>query len=224
MGRGRGRFTAGILLIALGILILLRNLDLWWFSWHELRTWGLTAFGVILFVVGYIHHSRGKVFAGSLLFLYGSLGILREFHIIHPFLTEIWPLYLVIFGISFTALYPIGPRDLASMVVGLFFIATGVLLFMVENRFFPALTPISVRETWPFFIILLGSILLLVSFLRRPDPRLEADNASTDSASSAEPSEPVSFRGLFQFGEIGSVVAGTVAGDERHTAHRPTRR
>ena len=191
MSGGRGRFTAGILLIALGILMLLRNLDVWWFNWHELQTWGLTAFGALLLVVGYIHQSRGKVFAGSLLLLYGSLGILREFYIIHPYLTEIWPLYLGIFGVSFTALYPIGPRDLASMVVGLFFIATGVLLFMAENRFFPALTPISMRETWPFFIIFLGSILLLVGFLRRPGPRLDSDNTSAESASSAGPSEPV---------------------------------
>ena len=180
----------GLLLVAGGTAVLLRNLGFWRMSWHDAGTWGLTAVGALILFVAYSQRSRGKVFLGSLIFLYGIVRFLVDLRIIHPFLTEVWPLYLVIFGGAFAALYPIGPRDVATLIVGLLFVSTGLFLFATENRYFPGLSDILVSQLWPVILILFGAVLLLLSFLRRPDARLGSGGRSAASVESDKPAQP----------------------------------
>ena len=150
----------GMILIFIGAFWLLKEMGFGYVLRGELGMWVLAIFGILILFTGYRQNRRGLVFWGAFLTLLGSINILQEFRIIHPYLIEVWPLYLGSIGVAFFATIPLKPIDYSSAIPGTIFVAVGGYLFMTVNEYFPYGLLYGDRTIPALFLILIGGLLL----------------------------------------------------------------
>ena len=159
--RRHGSKVFGMIMVFIGLIWLLREMGFGYMFRGELGMWVLVIFGVFLLISGYIQNRRGLVFWGTFLSLLGGINLLQDFRIIHPYLTEIWPLYLGSIGVAFFATILLKPVDYTSAIPGTIFIAAGGYLFLGINDYIPYDLIYGDRTIPALFLILLGGFLLL---------------------------------------------------------------
>lgn len=138
--------TLGILLVILGTLFLLSNLNVI----HVRNWWPLVLVGIGgAFFIGWIVDRRqvGLLLPGSILLIIGL-----QFWFIHAS----WPIYVLAPGIGFWLMYIFGERD-TGVLVPAFILTVIALVFWFRDSF--------LAEWWPVLFIIMGIILVV---WRRP--------------------------------------------------------
>lgn len=158
--RRRGSKVFGIFLILIGVMWLVRDMGFGNDLRGELGMWAMVVFGTFMLLSGFRQNRRGLVFWGSFLTLLGTINILQEYRIIHPYLTEVWPMYLGSIGVAFFATIPLKPIDYSSAVPGLIFIFAGGYLFLDINNYISYDILYGDRTIPALFLILMGIFLL----------------------------------------------------------------
>lgn len=180
--RRQGSKVFGTILIFIGVFWLVKEMGFGSMIRGELGMWAMAIFGALMLLNGYRQNRRGLVFWGTFLTLLGSINIFQEFRIIHPYLTEVWPLYLGSIGVAFFATIPLKPIDYTSAIPGLIFIAAGGYLFLEINDYIASGILYGDRTVPALFLILMG-ILLLWKNSRKNREENAADNGEKEVSS-----------------------------------------
>jgi len=173
--RKRRSKVFGMIMVFIGSFWLLRELGFGYMFRGEMGMWVLAIIGVLLLISGYVQNRRGLVFWGALLSMLGGINLLQDFRIIHPYLTEVWPLYLGSIGVAFFATILLKPVDYTSAIPGIIFIAAGGYLFIGINDYIPYDLLYGDRTIPALFLILIGGLLLW----RKPRKKIEKNVSDT---------------------------------------------
>ena len=161
----------GIILIVIGALLLLNQTSVISVSWYELYPVLFIIIGGALIISGIYHKKHGAVFWGTNLFLLGVFFFLRNYDIIpYLFMDELWPVFLIIFGISFLALFIVNPADWGVLVPAGFLLFFG-LIFLARNLHMESLKD-WLFDYWPMILIVVGAYIIWDSF-RKTKPSEE---------------------------------------------------
>ena len=150
----------GLLLVIIGSIWMMKELGYGYLLDDGAGMWVLLIFGAVILINGYNRNRRAAVFWGTMMLLIGAVNLMQEFRIIHPYLTDVWPLYLVIIGASFYATVPVTPNDYASMIPGTIFALSGTFLFLEINGYLPYGFYYSGNKLLAILLILIGALLL----------------------------------------------------------------
>lgn len=164
----------GVLLIALGTVLLLDRLEVISFGWGKIFWMFLGVWGAVLAVQGVSMKRRGRIFWGSLFFFLGMFFSLEAWELV--WLTDelgFGGISLAL-GLAFLTLYVFEPHNLGALVPALLFGSFGLTMILVEygylswwevRRF--------LRVYWPVALILWG-----VAILMRKRPAVHSKSES----------------------------------------------
>ncbi|MBI3194529.1 MAG: hypothetical protein HYZ34_08710 [Ignavibacteriae bacterium] len=122
----------GIALIVFGALLLLIKTDILDIDFSQVIWAGVMVLGLGIVVQGFSRDKRGKVFWGTVLFLYSLYFFLHEFEFIEYYHHIFLPSSLIIFGIAFFMLFISNVREWALIIPSVFFIGIGGAFLLSE--------------------------------------------------------------------------------------------
>ena len=159
----------GVLLILLGSALLLEKIHVLHFGFVRVLWVGVMVYGAVHVANGFSTNVRGKIFWGTLLFLYGLYVLLRTFDFIefrsHPF----WPATFIIVGAGFLMIYLNNIREWFSLILALGLMGLGSAVMMGRLEYFDVHDLLYLmRRYWPVVLILMGFLIL---FKKRGSPR-----------------------------------------------------
>lgn len=156
----------GILLIALGAMLLLDRLDIIYFGWGKIF-WIFTGiWGAVLSVQGFSLKRRGRIFWGSLLFFVSLFFVLEQWGMFW-WSDELWVGGMSLaFGMAFVMLFLFEPRNFGVLVPALLFGGFGAAMILVDYEYLNWWDVRHyLRDYWPLLFVLWG-IAIIVK--RRP--------------------------------------------------------
>ncbi|MDZ7261295.1 MAG: DUF5668 domain-containing protein [candidate division KSB1 bacterium] len=160
----------GVLLIVVGLLLLLSRLDLLQFNWGHLYPLLLMALGLLCFLTIRRRKDAGAVFPGTIFFLLGLFFFLRNYDLIYYlYPDEIWPIFLIIFGLAFIALYLFKPQDWGVLIPGSLLLFFGIVFFLRELDLIYWRTQEYIERFWPLILIVIGTGIVLSSLTRKTE-------------------------------------------------------
>jgi len=152
-----GNRKAGWILIVIGLFFLLHYLLGWDFYWSAV----LILVGGALFVSAILSKTHRGVFPGTLLLLLGLFFLLRETKVLDDTLDDLWPLILIILGISFVMVFLFRPREWGHLIPGGILLVIGLLFFLRNYRYLSRYTLERIFHWWPLILVIIGAWLLL---------------------------------------------------------------
>ncbi len=150
----------GLLLILSGIGWILHEMGLGYYIRGSIGAWILFAFGMILMLNGFTQNIKRRIIWGTFLMLAGAFNLLQDFRYIHPYLIDIWPLYIGALGVGFMATTFTKPYDFTALIPGGIFLFSGAYIFMEVNELCQYDIMYNSNRILAVFLILIGSLLL----------------------------------------------------------------
>jgi hypothetical protein len=147
---------AGWILIAIGLFFLLQYILEWEFYWAAV----LMVLGAVVFVHAAVTRNHRGVFPGTLLLLLGLFFLLMEVGVLEDSMEDLWPLILIILGVSFVMAFLFQPREWGHLIPGGILIVIGLLFFLWNYRFISWRTMDNIFHWWPVILVILGVWLL----------------------------------------------------------------
>lgn len=168
---------AGIILIAIGLVVLGDNLGLFYLSWDTFWPWFMIIGGV-LFLLGWMNDREkyGMLMPASVLLVYGFLFLYSSYDGWWR-MDELWPFFLIGPGIGFLMMYFLGKKENGLLVPATILLGLGSV-FLIGSG-----TP---RFFWPILLIILGALLLFKS-RRREEDIPEAEEIAEEIKEEPEP-------------------------------------
>jgi hypothetical protein len=161
-----GAFVLGILLFVLGVLMLLSRAGVLSLNFGKII--GLVALfiGAIEAVSGFSILNRNKLVWGSTLFLSGLLLLLVSYDFVPGSWDQIWPVALIIPGLSFLMLFFSNVKESRLLVIAALLVAVGCVGMLVVNGNLTFSDRIfgSLRFFVPVAVVLAGFYLLWRNF------------------------------------------------------------
>jgi len=159
----------GIILIAIGTLLLLNRLDIYYFRWATLYPIILMFLGAIFMSRAFGGRDKGAIFPGTILFLVGLFFFLRNnYWLPFYYFRDSWPVFVLIIGIAFVALYAVKPYDWGVLIPGGLFLLLGSAFLLDRLHYLPWGVREILGQLWPVALIILG-IAILVGSLKRSE-------------------------------------------------------
>lgn len=155
----------GVSLIVIGLGLILRRLGVIGFGFHEIF-WPLVMFFSLFMVArGFSRGKKGKIFWGTVLFMYGLFFFLRSLEFVEVRGHMIVPATFLIAGIAFLMIYVNDFRDWVYLVPTVLLGGAGVIVLLAETGDLSAWEVYDTIHTyWPVGLILVG---IAVIFRRR---------------------------------------------------------
>ncbi len=147
----------GLALIVIGAAILLRKLNILDVHFSQIL-WPLVMLsGFISVTRGFTSGRRGKIFFGTILFLFGLFFFLHTIDSIDLPWYLFFPASCMIIGMGFLMTYLQKMRDWYFLVLSLFFTGIGVMAFMTEYGYLYGADVLdTIHVYWPVVLILVG--------------------------------------------------------------------
>jgi hypothetical protein len=160
--------TLGIILIAVGLLLLADQIGIMRMSFWNFAMGFMVLFGATLVIRSFSRGDRNKVFWGTALFLLGLYFIFDSLDLITDRYTVIVPALFLILGFSFLMMYVYNLRDWHLLIPTIFFTGIGVLIFADSSGFFDLYRLENyLLNFWPLLLILFGVGLIAKSRRRK---------------------------------------------------------
>lgn len=171
MSEKRKSAIPGVILIILGVVFLLRQLEILYVGWRQLAPIILLALGILFLVSAFTKKDKGAVFPGSVLLVLGFFFLFRNFRLLsfdYYFYNggEYWPIFLVAFGLGFLALFVVKPHDWGVLIPGGILLFFGVI-FMLERLGYFYWQDFA--DFWPVILIVIGLGLIIGSLKRKTE-------------------------------------------------------
>jgi len=167
----RNSKIAGIVLIAIGLLIVIHNWGIHIFSWSFVRSIGFLVIGLLLLVKGFEKTPRRNLYIGTWFSVIGAYFLLGELHfyLLSPALSL--TMFTLTFGFAFYILFFFKNKDWGYLLYGNLLLLIGILFLLEYLRILP---PFYFEEAvdlyWPLILIVVGFIVVFRGFLNRnPD-------------------------------------------------------
>lgn len=162
-------FIPGVVLIVVGLVFLLNELDVIYFRWGHLYPILMLAGSALFFSSMLTKKEKGAVFPATVLLVLGLFFFLRNFDVLSfdyyfYHVEDFWPIFLVSFGLGFIALFFVRSEDWGVLIPG------GILLFLGVG-FFLRTTGIfywrDFSDYWPVILIVIGASIVLGSLKKK---------------------------------------------------------
>ncbi len=152
----------GVVLILVGAVLLLRQMDVITISWNFLIWSGLLLYGAALVIRSLWYNERKKIFWGTMCFLTGVLFLTKEFGFTHTSFSILSPAFLLILGLSFFMLFVFNPKDWHILIPSFIFLGLGITLMMTSLGFW-YIEEVGkiISSYWPILLIIIGGTMLL---------------------------------------------------------------
>lgn len=152
----------GILLIALGVVLLLDRLDLLFIHWKSVAWVVGACLGLFFVVDGFVRKGGGRIYWGSVLFFFCLYWVLAGWDVVFHHNFYVTPVILLSFGLSFLVLFASRPREIGLLLPGILLAGTGALMILwwweyiewYEVRY-------ALRTYWPVILVIWGVTLLM---------------------------------------------------------------
>ncbi len=160
----------GLFLIFLGAILLLNKLVPDAINWRHVYPIILAGLGLWMLVAAFTNRKpdKGGVFPGTLLLFFGLFFLLRNFDLVpYYYVRDIWPVFLIIFGLAFLASFIAKPSDWGVLIPASIFILLGVffllkIYYIIDWEFWEL-----AGDYWPVLLILIGASIIWGSLKRR---------------------------------------------------------
>ncbi len=154
MNGKRHSLVPGLILIALGIIIILHSTGIFRIDWDIIWTYVIIFLGV-LFWLGFLFDRRdvGALMPGSVLI---TVGLVLNYAARNNWYTMnyLWPFFILAPAFGFYAMFLLGNRDRGLLVPAGILTVIGVI-FLLQSMDY------SVRYAWAIGLIVVGALLLL---------------------------------------------------------------
>lgn len=170
----------GIILISLGAIFLLNQLDVFYFRWWHLYPLVLLALAALFFFSVFTKNQKRAVFPGTVLLSLGLFFFLRNYGYFDLdqdfwYVDELWPVVLIAVGLGFVALYLVKPQDWAVLVPGGVMIFVGAF-FVLRNL--GIVRRADFRDFWPIIFIAVGLCIVIKSLRKKKPPEVAETSGS----------------------------------------------
>lgn len=152
----------GILLVLVGVALLLEKLDLVEFGWTRILWAAVSLVGAVIVIRAFVSNGRGRIFWGTILFLYGLLFLLRSLHLVELDFEVLMPASIIILGFGFLILFVSDPKDWHLLIPSLILLVFGGAFMLSEVGFIRRWELWeSIGTWWPLILIFVGFSLIL---------------------------------------------------------------
>lgn len=179
----------GLILIIFGLVLLLDKLNVINIAFSTVFWPVMTLVGLVTAASGYSRNRRGKIFGGTILFLYSLYFFLRSQDFIefrgHLFL----PATFFIIGVGFLMMYLQNFRDWYLLIPALIFAGVGAAFILAEFGYLYWWdVSMALADYWPVILIVIGLAILLK---RRGRLRKEASLPQSPGSGEESPPQPL---------------------------------
>lgn len=152
----------GILLVIVGLIMLLDHLGVFSINF-SLVFWPLMMLlGVVITSKGFTSLNRGKIFWGSVLFLYSLFFLIRSIDYFYVHGQLIFPASFMIFGIAFLMMYLGNMKDWPLIIPAAILMGMGAVFFLTEYGYlYRREVWEAIADYWPVLLIIVGLIMIL---------------------------------------------------------------
>lgn len=160
----------GIFLIFFGAILLLNKIIPDLISWRHIYPVTLIGLGLWWLLSAGCYHKKDKggIFPGTILFFIGLFFLLRNFDIVpYYYVRDIWPIFLIIFGLGFVASFFAKPTDWGVLIPGAIFLFLGVFFLLKMYYIIDWELWELIGDYWPVLLILIGGSIILGSLRRK---------------------------------------------------------
>lgn len=162
----------GLLLIIFGVILLINRLAPYHFSWRELYPLILIGLGVLFFASVFNKKNKGAVFPGTILLLLGLFFFIRNYFNIGVYGHEIGPVFLIVFGLAFFAVFITKPSDWGVLIPAGIFLFLGAMFWLrIHTDFYWDVWDV-VADYWPVILIIIGGAIILSSLKKKQEYEL----------------------------------------------------
>ena len=168
--KNKSSIFPGLLLITIGLLLLINKLLPGYLTWRHVYPLVLLALGILMLLSAFSRSrkDRGAVFPGTILFLIGLFFSLRNFDLVeYYYVREVWPIFLIIAGVGFLALFLVRPEDTGNLIPAGILLTLGVLFLLKKLYLIDVELGEIIADYWPVILILIGANIIFVSLRRR---------------------------------------------------------
>jgi hypothetical protein len=161
------QYWPAFLLILAGVLLLLYQMDLFYFSRADLFSYGLTFVGIILLANSFNRPNRKGIFGGVFFTSFGvSMIFMREY--IFPRDDEFgFAAFFLALALANFATIPFKTEKTTNLVWGVIFGAVGGALLWASLGYVPTWYIYELLETyWPVILIMIGAGVIYKSYYR----------------------------------------------------------
>jgi len=151
-----------VALIVVGLVLLLDRLDVIRFGYHMVFWFLVMLYGLVRAVQGFSAGKKGRIFAGTVLFLYGLFFLLRSSDYVDVRMRMFLPATFLIFGIALLMMYLDNYREWELLIPAGLMCGLGAALILGELGYLDQYEVWdAVRLYWPLGLVLIGIALLL---------------------------------------------------------------
>ena len=143
----------GLILIALGIIFLLGNLEVFHFDWDVIWTYFIIILGIIFWIGYFTDRSKiGLLMPGTVLL---TVGLVFHYAATRDWdaMNHLWPFFILAPAFGFYAMFLFGTHERGLLVPAGILTILG-LVFLLQSYDY------SLRFIWPLALIVIGVILL----------------------------------------------------------------
>ncbi|NOY77526.1 MAG: hypothetical protein GXO76_06615 [Calditrichaeota bacterium] len=146
----------GIVLIVIGLILLLNQLDIFTFDWNVFWPSLVILLGIFFFVR--VPRDRGAIFPGVLFFLSGLLFLVKNLSWYEPYIeVSIGGMLMIILGLAFVALYIVQPENWGLLIPASLFLFFGFIIWADRVGLIDWYTRRQILRLWPALLILIGT-------------------------------------------------------------------
>ena len=165
-------FVPGLILIAIGLLIILHSTGIFRIEWDVIWTYVIILLGV-LFWLGFLFDRSdvGSLMPGSVLL---TVGLVLNYAARNGWDTMeyLWPFFILAPAFGFYAMFLLGKRDRGLLVPAGILTVIGVI-FLLQTMDY------SVRYAWAIGLIVIGILLFLRGLRGRDEAGMDRDDTGT---------------------------------------------
>ncbi|MBN1154656.1 hypothetical protein JXB12_07010 [candidate division KSB1 bacterium] len=158
----------GAVLILVGILLLIHELDFIPVRWSQFFPVILVLIGLLLFIWGIRGRIGGGLFWGIVFLGAGIFYVIRNYELIpYHSMPTTWPIFSIILGIAFLSLFILNRNDWGVLIPAIVLLLIGLNYFLDYFNYW-RLQEI-LHTYWPLSLVLAGVFVIVVSLNRKKE-------------------------------------------------------